>query len=50
MSRKRTIEMDAYELAEMKAQEEQMKLSLSEMADELESTKEELETAKGVRW
>jgi hypothetical protein len=47
MSRKRTIEMDAYDLAEMKAQEEQMKLSLSEMADELESTKEELETAKG---
>ena len=47
MSRKRTIEMDAYELEEMKAQEEQMKLSLSEMADELESTKEELETAKG---
>lgn len=46
MKEKRTIEISVDELAGMKAQEEQMKQSMSDLADELEDTKDELETTK----
>ena len=45
-SEKKMVEIDARELAEMKAQEELMKQSMSTLADELDDAKDELETTK----